>query len=225
MIGGYESIEQYVPSFEAGEMVLEIGTDHGEGSTPYLAKYAHEHNVPFYTVDFRKDLLEFNIDWATYHDKVPLIAFAGLGEDFLAQVMPQIGLRIRFAYLDNFDWLWLQHKDKPEYGVSARNKYASYGYSMTNLNSQLAHMAQAVLVDIFSADNAVIVFDDTYMLDDHELYNGKGGLAIPYLLNRGWVVRSPYTVISDDMHIDENKEAQNRGTFVILQRGQIKEQL
>ena len=95
----YGLIEQ-VP-FLPSECVVELGSERGEGSTRYFVEFCGGGGIPFYTVDPDR-----NGGYATALELARTHAFCMTGEDFLREVFPSFELRIKFAYLDNFDWSW-----------------------------------------------------------------------------------------------------------------------
>jgi hypothetical protein len=176
----YPLIEQC--DFHAGDAVVEIGAERGEGSTGYLHRFCQKHGIPFYSVDFDPVVA------ARAEDLTGADVCVGRGEDFLADRFPR-DQRIRFAYLDNFDWTptHLHGGEDIDFVVVARERYAELGVTMHNGNCQLAHFAQAVLVDAFSAERCTVLFDDTWTTGVG--FDGKGGLAAGYLARRGYTVK------------------------------------
>jgi hypothetical protein len=87
--------------FLPGECVVELGSERGEGSTYYFVEYCGGRGIPFYTVDPDK-----NDGYTTASQIARCHAYCMTGEQFLAEVFPSFGLKIKFAYLDNFDWAW-----------------------------------------------------------------------------------------------------------------------
>jgi hypothetical protein len=174
----YQIIENYVDQLEGA--VIEIGAENpreycadgfGEGSTRFFAAACKPRGLPFYSID---------IDEAAY-DQVRQIegvtAFRMKGEDFLDREFPQFGQKIAFAYLDNFDWVV---DDGKIFDI-----YAKEGMFANNENSLKAHLDQAIRVVEHAADRCIILFDDTWPAADRS-FTGKGGTAVPYLLEHGF---------------------------------------
>jgi hypothetical protein len=108
------------------------------------------------------------------------------GEDYLNQ-RTFAERPISFLYLDNFDWDW--HPDKTEHFVVEQQKrYADLGLEMNNVNSQRAHLAQAIAAIGHMTERSLIVCDDSWFNIWWGHYTGKSGAAIPYLLNKGYTV-------------------------------------
>lgn len=174
----YRIIENYADQLNGA--VVEIGTENpreycedgfGEGSTRFFAAACKALGLPFYSID---------IDEAAY-DQVRKIdgvnAFRMKGEDFLDQEFPRFGQKIAFAYLDNFDWIME--------GGGTFKIYEKEGMIANNENSQKAHLDQAIRVVKHAADSCLILFDDTWQAADGSI-TGKGGTAVPYLLEQGF---------------------------------------
>jgi hypothetical protein len=186
-------------NLDSDAVILEIGAERGEGSTQHFYNFCEKNNLCFITVDFEVQAVNrakyisrdgISNQWAfVYHST---------GEDFLENVFPTMDKKITFAYLDNFDWLWEGSESDSFYGP-ARVLYQSYGIEMNNKNSQLAHLEQAKLVNKFSSENCHILLDDTYENTAGD-YNGKGGMAVPYLLSKNWNIINQYDT-TQTMHL------------------------
>lgn len=174
----YGLVERHVPSFGPGECAIEIGSERGEGSTAYLAAYCQSLGAPFLSVDFSKGAYERArvISGVT--------AFCEKAERFLTETLPALGLKVRFAYLDNFDWIW-KACEGAAWIQDQIEGYAAMGLTMNNANSQEAHLRQSELLLPYFAVGAVILFDDTWQRPDRE-FDGKGGTAVPFLLRQGF---------------------------------------
>jgi hypothetical protein len=161
---------------------VEIGSEHGGGSTAYLAKLTKRKSFQeFITIDF--DINSYSKAKEICAEYPHAKAINGLGEDAIAgrTLTPHIGA----AYLDNFDWMY---KDGDVAAFDRqKSRYESHGMQMNNLLSQVSHLAQAVEIELRSLENCVIIFDDTWRNNDGT-FNGKGGPAIPYLITRGFEV-------------------------------------
>lgn len=169
--------------FNPEECVVEIGSERGEGSTTWLAKFCIRRKIHFHTIDVDPGVYKGAEKIFTRYKGGFCHAHFGRGEDFLAN---NSELHIRFAYLDSFDCIpsGLEHEPFIEF---YRQKYHDLGMVMTNANSQAVHLIQASLVDMRSASRCAILIDDTWKTDD--AWDGKGALAIPYLQTRGFEIR------------------------------------
>lgn len=162
----YHKIEHV--TFNAGEIAVEIGAERGEGSTAYLTEYCAERGIPFYSVDIAPQLPQ-------------TIKMDG------AEWLRNNKETIKFAYLDNFDYIFDEIANEP-WLLDQVKQYADMGIDMNNDNSKAAHLEQAQLVHRNSTAGTVILIDDTWLQGG---YNGKGGTAVPWLLDNGWELLEP----------------------------------
>jgi hypothetical protein len=158
--------------------IVEVGSERGEGSTAFFEEFAKQKGTPFFSVD---------MDIAP-HEAAKAIcgarAYRMTGERFFAEEFHKFGLNIHFLYLDNFDWSWGGDEGKQIQDAQSVD-YTRNGLVLNNANSQLAHCVQAALATQFMP-KGYILFDDTWK--DGDQWTGKGGTAVPMLLNRGFVV-------------------------------------
>jgi glycosyltransferase involved in cell wall biosynthesis len=159
--------------------VLEVGSDRFEGSTSFFSDICKTINVPFYSVDVEPGANERAR--AVVGDKAYLMT----GEDFMRKVAPTLDTKFSFVFLDNFDfliksfkWEWKDHTEAV---------YNSLGMALNNENSQKAHLEQAQLVQPYLTPDVIIGFDDTWQKPDGT-FDGKGGTAIPWLLENGYFI-------------------------------------
>jgi hypothetical protein len=178
----YRIIETLRPHL-AGN-VVEIGAEGGEGSTRFLADFCHQTGLPFYSVDFEQGAFE-------RAKNIPHVrAVMMRGETFLEEMLLRKGGPICFAYLDNFDWVWnMQELNDPQsFYHSLIHTYRHYGLNMNNLNSQITHLRQAMLLEKLAASSSYVLLDDTWAQPDGT-FCGKGGAAVPYLMACGFQPR------------------------------------
>jgi hypothetical protein len=177
----YSLIEKVMPYYKGG-VVLEIGMERGEGSTAFFNDFCKARNLKFYSVDF-----DPNPRYAV-RDLSWVIPVSSTGESFLLNQFKKENEKIFFAYLDNFDYIFPHIKGHPQI-IDQQNRYKEYGLDMddNNHNSHRAHLLQAVLIDVdFAAESCFFLFDDTWRAN--EQWNGKGALAVPYLLSKGYQI-------------------------------------
>lgn len=161
---------------------LEIGSDRGDGSTGLLVSLANHFNKKLYSVDIDNDIIEKN-----------KIKFQGVeficqtGEEFLDNNLDK---KFTVVLLDNFDWQWNPHN--PEHWIQAqKEKYQNqYQVSMTNVNSQKAHLLQSIKLTNMLTKKSIVICDDTYYIKECGVYVGKCGAAIPYLESIGFKIRN-----------------------------------
>jgi hypothetical protein len=116
--------------------VVEIGADRGEGSTGVLWAFCRQRGIPFYSVDFDPAVAK------QAHDRSGAHVWVMRGEDFLVNAFPR-DQRIRFAYLDNFDWIpRLQGAEDLDFVREQIDRYAALDVAMTNEACQLAHISR-----------------------------------------------------------------------------------
>lgn len=179
----FERAEQYLDQVDFG-VYLEIGTSRNgdNGSTRIISNWATQRNTKLITVDIDPENCNHVESMLLSNTTV----INSSGEDYLrhrAYSEPPIS----FLYLDNFDWDW--HPEKTENFVrDQQHRYQTFGLEMTNINSQRAHLAQAMLASGHMTDRSIIVCDDTWYNKWWGHYSGKSGSAIPYLLNQGYRV-------------------------------------
>lgn len=151
-------------TFKASEVAVEIGAERGEGSSYYLKGYCDALNVPFFSVDIEPQ---------------PAFAIQSDGTAYLKQMRAPI----KFAYLDNFDYIFPEIEGK-SWVQDQISHYKTLGYEMNNENSITAHLDQAVEVARLSVPGTLVVLDDTWQ--ENGGFYGKGAKAVPFLLNQGW---------------------------------------
>jgi hypothetical protein len=187
--------------FRPKECVLEIGSDRGEGSTGFWAEYSKNHETEFFTVDFNKWVYGRAKDAIEGYDNC--IAFQAKGEDFIDSWFTKNKMKVRVAYLDNYDWWWKTLTPESEHIRFGEEYYTPYGLSLNNDASQEAHRKQSELLLPHLAEDSWIIFDDTWSTGKG--WNGKGGTAVPFLLEHG------YKLTHDVKPMEENPDG-----YVIL---------
>ena len=189
----YTKFQDYIGRIDRGVWV-EIGVDRGEGSTQFFSNLAKDHAARFYAVDADIDQINRIQNTLKVGEQIPdhITVVHSTGEKFLKEFGENAqGNKISFVYLDNFDWDYQLNDEGESPGVyqdhkdNYRNKF---GLEMTNINSQIAHLRQAICLvslDLLS-DNCVIVCDDTWYMPREGIYSGKCSAVIPYLLANGF---------------------------------------
>lgn len=165
-----------LPWISAPALVIEVGTERGGGSTATIGHWANEHGYRFVSIDVDPSQ-RGSLDGVEY--------VTALAEDYLADLTPECNLR--FAYLDGFDWPY------PESILSRREleiyerMYEHLDLHLTAAASQQSHLDIARHLDRLMPAGT-IVFDDTWFDQDQRTWDGKGGTAVPFLLDREWVL-------------------------------------
>lgn len=179
----FRHAEQYIDQLLVGAFV-EIGTSRNgdDGSTKTIASWANRAGKRLTTIDVDPVNCEF-----VQNMHIPNVEVVNsTGEDWLKK-FPSHTSYIGFLYLDNFDWDW--HPEKTEDFVREQQvRYQDLGLEMNNVNSQCAHLAQAMLAMPAMAEQSIIVCDDTWYNKYWGHYSGKSGAAIPFLLNNGYEI-------------------------------------
>jgi hypothetical protein len=228
-------ITTHLDKLDADSIFLEIGSSRGPGcSTQELADIAYELGVKLHSVDIRPE-----IHSEIKHDNVVL--HTAVGSEWCESVLPTLGKKIAFLYLDNFDIIWdilmLQdtyetsewnrsvyddlkgpswpedftpwhllpndlkqeirdtfHKQGSELGVFLRlqEQITFYkqrmGVELTNNNCQIEHLTQLMRIEPFLARNSVVMFDDTFTVND--CWHGKCGPGVVFLQCNGFQITS-----------------------------------
>ena len=173
----YTAIDYYQHLIKTDSIIVEIGSERGEGSSSYFINIADKNKTHFYTVD----IVENKIAETEFVHKYQMS-----GEQFSTQILPFIGKKISILYLDNFDWMWdpnliTDYQDQIDL-------YKSKGYEMNNLNSSLTHLKQLIAIEPYLDEECVVICDDTYWLTNPGSYVGKCSAVVMYLLAKGWRV-------------------------------------
>jgi hypothetical protein len=178
----FNLLRQYAAEISITNDLLEIGSDRGDGSTAVLSDIAVANQKILHSVDLSAEVINGNSE--KYHGK-PINFYNIKGEDFLDKYTD---LKFSIVLLDNFDWNWWGD-NPPNFLKDQRDAYKSkFHLDMTNTNSQIAHLMQAIKLTNMLAEQCVIACDDTF-LNSNQTYDGKCGAAVPYLLTLGF---TPY---------------------------------
>jgi hypothetical protein len=196
----YKQVEQYIDRIDLGAWI-EIGVDRGEGSTKFFADMAKTRATKFYGVDADENQIsrartvlsaqgqavlgadgQFHLVQAPLPDHIELTH--SFGEKFLENFT---GQPVSLVYLDNFDWDYWVGRQEEHFVPAQKQHYREYmGTEMTNINSQKAHLAQAMLLMPMMTDNSIIVCDDTWYHPEEGVFVGKCSAVIPYLMLNGF---------------------------------------
>ena len=172
----YYHAEKYLDKIDKGAW-LEIGTERGDGSTKWFCQKSKECGAKFYAVDIDDDqiakLKSLLIDPETNTLFSHVTLEISKGEDFLKDFYIKYKQFISLVYLDNFDWnYWIGHED--QWVIDIANKYQNkFNTQMTNINSQIAHLLQAVALMPLLTPNALVVCDDTWFMSEQGIFSGK----------------------------------------------------
>jgi hypothetical protein len=158
-------------------IVVEIGSENGEGSSLWLYNWAKERNLEFYSIDVEHSKRETDypdINWIVTNS----------GSDWCKNILPSLNKKIKVLYLDNFDWI--SDSNKSESFIQKQiEDYAKRGVMMNNQNCQDEHRLQVEYCLPFLDEQSVVIMDDTYYANDTQLV-GKCATAIPVLQLHGF---------------------------------------
>jgi len=168
---------RHLMNFPKGKMLLEIGSDHGEGSTRPLATMAKELGLGFATVDMDPEITEKSKFVAEIDESFKNIC--GKGEEFIRTLDPE---SIAILYLDAYDTM------PPGLQLPGDMK-APYISRMGGWDTRSAwrmHLTACKEADSRMVPGGLICFDDVWRRNGVMAYRSKGYLAIPWLLSKGY---------------------------------------
>jgi len=179
--------------YAPGSVILEVGFQRGEllaegqvGSTDFLRSVG----PPVHVIDVDEAQVQ------RARELRGVTAWCGRAEDVLREW--DSSRRVGFAWLDGHDWPYA-HAEAADPGVyrDQRAEYQARGQEYSREASGLSHLAIAELLLPHVIRGGLLAFDDTWQTpsvldDDQEAlkrgWNGKGGLAVPWLIQRGCTV-------------------------------------
>ena len=175
----YNKLENINLTVNNNNIVLEIGSENGEGSSLWLSNWAKKHNIEFYSVDVEHRMRE-----RTYREINWVVANSG--SEWCKNVLPTLNKKIKVLYLDNFDWI-PDPENMPDWIYSQIDHYAKRGVVMNNQNSQEEHRLQVEYCLPYLDEQSVVIMDDTFR-NDNQQWDGKCGTAIPLLIENGFKI-------------------------------------
>ena len=185
----YKKVEDYLDRIDNG-CWIEVGVDRGEGSTRWLADLAGKRGVDFHGVDMDPDQIARATENLSMDGKLPahVTLACDRGENYIQQLSSNDpDLRASLVYLDNFDWdYWLGGQEEAFVAGVKQNYRDKMGIEMTNVQSQVTHLLQAIYLMNMMSDNSIIVCDDTWYHPNEGVFIGKCSAVIPYLFLNGY---------------------------------------
>jgi hypothetical protein len=175
-------------SFSEDNLVLEIGSERGEGSSKWLHRWAYINNMAFISVDVlstAKDRAQRYPGEGSYDIDFKV---AGSGSEWCKNELPKLNKKIKVLYLDNFDWIW-NPDNIPDWIKKQIEDYGKRGVVMNNVNCQEEHRLQLEYCLPYMDEQSIVIIDDTFMDGKNSKWEGKGGTCIPLLKNKGYVVK------------------------------------
>jgi hypothetical protein len=173
----YLKLENIDLTIGQDNIVIEIGSERGEGSSLWLHEWAIKRNIGFYSIDVEHRMRE-----RTYPEINWIVTSSG--SSWCKNILPGLNKKIKVLYLDNFDWIWDKNNMKP-YVHAQISEYATRGVEMNNQNCQEEHRLQLEYCLPYLDEQSVVIMDDTYYNQNAEL-DGKCATAIPLLLANGF---------------------------------------
>jgi len=153
------------------DIILEIGSERGEGSTAFFDHYASQFEIPFYSVDV-SDFAKNNL---THLKNTNFVI--DTGSSWTSKILPILNKKIKILYLDNYDWTNPGMEQE-----RIKDLYLENNIVWSNMGSQVEHLSQMINCIPYMSDQSIVICDDTPIVDHHQTYTGKCGAVIPYLL-------------------------------------------
>ena len=172
----YAKLENIDLTVNQNNIVVEIGSERGDGSSVWLYNWAKKHNIEFYSVDVEhsnREQIYPEINWVVISS----------GSDWCKNNLPGLNKKIKILYLDNFDWIW-NTVDIPTYAQKQIEQYSNRGVVMNNQNCQDEHRLQLEYCLPYLDEQSVVIMDDTFY--NNGQWDGKCATAIPLLLQNGF---------------------------------------
>jgi hypothetical protein len=176
----YKKLEQIDLTCNSNNIVVEIGSENGEGSSVWLYEWAKKQDIEFYSVDVEHRLRERTYPYINW-------IVAELGSIWCRDILPGLNKTIKVLYLDNFDWVWDSNNVDPHI-QNQIEKYARRGVVMNNQNCQEEHRLQLEYCLPCLDKQSVVIMDDTFY--NNGIWDGKCATAVPLLLENGFELHS-----------------------------------
>lgn len=202
--------------------ILEIGSGYlqkhsGDGSTQFFSDFVQANlDSYFYSIDTNKDMYEWNEKQKAARGLERVHFYNGNYKKVLAD----LNTKFDFIYLDNFDYEPPGCEDH-DWMVEQKKSYLNdYNIELNNANSAAAHLEQTEFVLNFVKDKCMIVFDDTFLIEQTHThaYNieqgkkkgftypdrgwyGKGATAVPFLIDKGWKAIDSFLLFGRDDYV------------------------
>lgn len=169
-------MERQLEHVPGGGWLVEVGCSReiieGQHSTAQLASFARQHGLIFAGIDLdpvniealRREFGNQGRHW-----------FLGKGEEVLGQwTTPIAGL-----YLDAYDFWHRSHSE-----IREKVYRTAYGSEINDAACHRMHLEAARSGSRHLLSGGVLAIDDTWL--DSGRWEGKGALAVPWLLEQGW---------------------------------------
>lgn len=174
----YQQLKNLNLACDENNIVVEIGSENGEGSSLWLYDWAKQRGIEFYSVDVEHRLRERTYPYVNW-------VVAESGSSWCKNILPSLNKTIKVLYLDNFDWIW-DSNDIAPYCQTQIENYAARGVVMNNQNCQAEHRLQLEYCLPYLDKQAVVIMDDTFY--NNGTWDGKCATAVPLLLEHGFTM-------------------------------------
>ena len=174
-------------------IVVEIGSERGHGSTEWLCNWANKKGMDFHTVDVvdtaRQSSTNSNINFHVVES----------GSQWCQQVLPTLNKKIKVLYLDNFDYIHPQWENNlPDFVKEQIASYARRGVVMNNENSEQEHRLQTLYCLPYMDQESIIIMDDTGLdmnlvrqgVPGAQCWGGKCATAIPLMVENNFRIEN-----------------------------------
>jgi len=167
--------------------IIEIGTERGHGSTEALAKTAKRHNMRFITVDIFEDaVVAIRKPLKKVDPRFKAVCMDGI---MFLRKYPRNDITV--LYLDAFDAFY--SNSQRIHSEKKNCEYEVRGNKLFNKNAWKMHLGCIKVCHTKIVAGGLVVVDDT-RLDESGNWDGKGKLAVPFLLNNS------YNLVSTKRH-------------------------
>jgi len=124
------------------------------------------------------------------HDNVDLknvTWYTGIaGSEWCKNYSTVVDKKISLLLLDNFDYIYDVSNLAPHEADQIIEYKEKYNIDMNNQNCQIEHFTQAMYLIPYLTDDAIVIFDDTYLYND--CWIGKCGAIVVYLQSLGFEI-------------------------------------
>jgi len=176
----YTKLESLNLMCDSNNIVVEIGSENGEGSSVWLHKWAQAHGMEFYSVDIEHRMRENAYPYINW-------IVAESGSVWCRDCLPGLNKTIKVLYLDNFDWVWDPDNIDPHI-QNQIDRYAQRGVVMNRETCQAEHRLQLEYCLPYLDKQSVVIMDDTWY--NNGIWSGKCATAVPLLLANGFTVHT-----------------------------------
>lgn len=160
------------------DIIVEIGSERGEGSTAFFDHYSKQYQIPFYSIDISSEAK----NKLTHLKNTNFVIDSG--SNWANNILPTYNKKIKILYLDNYDW---NHRPNEEDQTGLKNMYKeSFNIEWNNLNCVAEHLNQIIGCYPYMAEKSIVICDDTPMLNHNRIYIGKCAAVIPFLISRNY---------------------------------------